>query len=96
MKIGLLPLGRATFDVEFAGDRLAAMLARLDATGHEIAGPRALLTDPGATDAAIADLAAAGVDRLLVLQVTFTDAAATVAAARAVGVPVAIWAVPEP
>lgn len=96
MKIAILPLGRATFDVEFARDRLAAMLARLDASGHEIVGPRALLTDPAATEAAIAELAGARIERLVVLQVTFTDAAATLAAARAAHAPMAIWAVPEP
>ncbi|MEM9013178.1 MAG: hypothetical protein AAGE18_18315 [Pseudomonadota bacterium] len=94
MRIGLLPLGRATFDVPFAEDRLAAMLAVLDGTGHEVAGPRTLLFDGPAVAEAQAGMGP--VDLLLLLQVTFTDAAATVAAAEAHAGPLAIWAVPEP
>jgi L-fucose isomerase-like protein len=96
MKIGVLPLGRPTFDVPFAEERLVRMLGLLDRTGHEIAGPRTLLFDADATQAALADLREAGIDRLLILQVTFTDASMTVAAARAMGAPLLIWAVPEP
>jgi len=93
--IGLLPLGRATFDVPYAEEKLAAMLARLDATGQRFAGPRTLLFDAEATRAALADIRAAGAERLLILQVTFTDAAMTVEAART-GLPLSLWAVPEP
>jgi L-fucose isomerase-like protein len=96
MKLGILPLGRPTFDVPFAEERLAAMLALLDRTGHEIAGPRALLFDTEAATAALSALAGEGIDALLILQVTFTDASMTVAAAGAAGVPLLIWAVPEP
>ncbi len=96
MRIGILPLGRPTFDVPFAEERLAAMLSLLDRTGAEIAGPRALLFDAEATKAALADLRGAGIDRLLILQVTFTDASMTVAASTAIDVPLLIWAVPEP
>jgi len=95
MRIGLLPLGRATFDVAYAEAKLAAMLARLDATGHAFCGPRTVLFDEDATRAALADLAAADIDRLLILQVTFTDATAALDAAG-LGVPLSIWAVPEP
>ena len=45
MKIGILPLARATFDVPFAEANLASMLAALDATECQIAGPRDLLFD---------------------------------------------------
>jgi len=96
MKIGILPLGRPTFDVPFAEDRLAAMLALLDRTVHEIVGPRTLLFDADATRTALGDLKDSRIDRLLILQVTFTDASMTVAAANATGVPLLIWAVPEP
>lgn len=96
MKIGLLPLGRPTFDVPFAQENLGAMLAALDATGHEIAGPRDLLFDADATEAAIADLQQQSIDFLLLLQVTFTDASLTIAAANAFDIPLGIWAIPEP
>ena len=96
MKLGILPLARATFDVPFAEENLSAMLAAVDALGHEIVGARVLLFDEAATMAAMADLEAAGIDQLLILQVTFTDAALTVAAASRFEQPLAIWAVPEP
>ena len=96
MKIGILPLGRPTFDVPFAEENLSAMLAALDATGQEILGPRELLFDGDATEAAINDLQSAGIDFLLLMQVTFTDASMTVAAANAFDTPIGIWAIPEP
>lgn len=96
MKIGILPLGRPTFDVPFAEEKLANMLTRLDATKHQIVGPRELLFDEGATKAAIEQLQSASIDYLLLLQVTFTDASMSVATAGAFDVPLAIWAVPEP
>ncbi|PWJ15073.1 L-fucose/L-arabinose isomerase family protein [Jannaschia seohaensis] len=94
MKIALLPLGRPTFDVPYAEEKLAAMLAHLDAwadaAGHEITGPRHLLmeADPSALWAEA--------DALLILQVTFTDAAFATQAATGFAGPVAVWAVPEP
>lgn len=96
MKVGILPLGRSTFDVDFAKENLAAMLEAIDRTGHEIVGPRDLLFDADATQTAIRELERAGIDHLLILQVTFTDASMTVAAANAFDAPVSIWAVPEP
>ena len=56
MKLGLLPLGRPTFDVDYANEKLAGMLAALDATGHVLTGPRDLLFDEASTRAAMADL----------------------------------------
>lgn len=96
MKLGILPLGRPTFDVEYAQTNLASMLDVLDATGHEIVGPRDLLFDEAATLDAIATLKDANVDQVMILQVTFTDAAMTVSIGRAFGQPLSIWAIPEP
>ena len=96
MKIGILPLARPTFDVPFAEENLARMLAATDATGHEIIGPRALLFDEEATRAAIVGLQVAEVDQVLILQVTFTDAAMAVALAATFDQPLAIWSIPEP
>ncbi|GFE62968.1 L-fucose/L-arabinose isomerase family protein [Litoreibacter roseus] len=91
MKIGLLPLARPTFDVAYAEEKLAGMLAVLDATGHEIVGPRSLLME-----ASLDALNAVGeADLVLILQVTFTDAAFIVEASK-LNRPLAIWAVPEP
>ena len=94
--VGILPLGRATFDVEFARETLEQMLLALGQTGHHIVGPRELLFDADATRSAIAALKAETITDLLVLQVTFTDAAMTVEAAEAFDVPLAVWAAPEP
>ena len=95
MKIGLLPLGRPTFDVAYAEEKLAGMLADIDALasaeGHEVIGSRALLME--ASPEALQAVAMA--DLILVLQVTFTDASFVVEASK-LGVPLAIWAVPEP
>ena len=96
MKIGILALGRATFDVEFAEENLRKMLAALDATGYEIRGSRGLLFDEDVTRAAISGLRADRPDLVLILQVTFTDAAMAVAIGAAFDVPLAIWAIPEP
>ncbi len=96
MRIGVLPLARPTFDVPFAEEMAATAFAALDATGHEIAGPRALLFDTEATQAALSELDDAQLDGVLILQVTFTDADMAVAIAERFDVPLSIWAFPEP
>ena len=78
MILGLLPIGRGTFDVAYAQDRFAAMRDRLSANPGPIVGPDELLLETDAARAAIDDIVAAGAERLLVLQVTFTDAVVTV------------------
>ena len=88
MKIGVLPLGRPTFDVPFAEEKLSEMLILLDQSGHEIVGSRTLLMD--ADQAALE--AISDVDLVLVLQVTFTDAAFVVEASK-LDIPMAIWAI---
>ena len=96
MNIGILPLGRSTFDVPFAEERLAAMLAALEDTGCKLVGPRRLLLEPDDADAAMEVVLAARPDLLLVLQVTFTDAGFIARLAGATDAPIAIWAPPEP
>jgi L-fucose isomerase-like protein len=94
--IGILPLGRSTFDVPFAEEKLSRMLAVLEQTGHRVAGPRALLLDTEAARAAVKELEATGIDQVLILQVTFTDASMAVEIAGAFAQPLSIWAIPEP
>ena len=96
MKIGILPLGRPTFDVAFAAEKLDLMLQRLDETGHEICGPRDLLFNEAATRYAMEDLRCEATDQVLLLQVTFTDAAMTALASEVFDQPLLIWAVGEP
>ena len=93
--IGVLPLARSTFDVALSEDYLARMLAVLERPGHAIAEPRKLLMDQDATRAAIAELKQAAPDQILVLQISFTDAAAIVEIANGFDAPLSIWAVPE-
>ena len=98
MKTGILPLARSTFDVPFAEERLAAMLAALEDLGCELRGPRHLLLEPDAADATMEEVLATAPELVLVLvlQVTFTDAAFIVRLAGATDSPIAIWAPPEP
>lgn len=96
MRVGILPLGRLTFDVPFAEQQLSEMLSALDQTDHEIVGSRALLTDGEMGSSAVDRLKNEGIDRLLVLQVTFTDASQIVSASAELDVPLSIWSVPEP
>ncbi|MDG2232075.1 MAG: hypothetical protein P8K82_10470 [Paracoccaceae bacterium] len=95
MKIGILPLARATFDVTLAEEKLQLMLAALDRSSHQILGPRSLLFDAETATAAMEDLKSEGIDHLLILQVTFTDAALTVTAATTFQEPLSIWAIKE-
>ncbi len=94
---GVAALGRPTFDVPFAEEKLAQAFAALDAAGITTVGRRELLFDAAAAEDAFAEIDAAGpIDLLLLIQVTFTDATMTVALADRVDAPVAIWAIPEP
>lgn len=95
-KIGILPLGRPTFDVEFAEENLAKMISTLAEGEHEIVGPRELLMDGSAAHAALEELDAKSPDHILILQVTFTDASFVVEAANRFKLPLSIWSIPEP
>lgn len=94
--VGVLALARSTFDVPFAEAMAANAFAAIDGAGIATVGTRALLFDTPAAEAALADIKAAGATRLLLLQVTFTDAAMTVELSKAFEMPLAIWAFPEP
>lgn len=94
--LGLLPLGRPTFDVPYAEQQLAGMLSQLESTGHELTGSRKLLFDSASTIEAMDQLQKEGPDIVLILQVTFTDAAMAIEAANRFKTPLVIWAVPEP
>ena len=96
MRVGLLPLGRPTFDVPFAEATLAKMVRALEATGHELLGTTTLLLDAEAGRSALSALVEQSPDVLFVMQVTFTDAAFIVEAASTVAAPIAIWAPLEP
>lgn len=94
--LGILPLGRPTFDVPYAEQQLAGMLSRLDAIDYKITGSRNLLFDSESTIEAMEQLQKQSPDIIVVLQVTFTDAAMVVELANRFETPLVIWAVPEP
>jgi hypothetical protein len=97
LRYGVLPLGRPTFDVPYAEQKLEDAFAALERSGIELLGPRKLLYDADATRDALEEIDAGGdVDAMLIIQVTFTDATMTVEVARDASAPVAIWAIPEP
>lgn len=96
MKIGLLPLCRPTFDVALASQCLDRMISSLERSGCDILGPRVPLLDNGQATAAIARLQSEEIDRIVVLQLTFTDALAVAEAGRAFAAPISIWAIAEP
>ena len=95
-RIGVIPLARSTFDVAFAQETAGKAFAALEAAGFEIAGARDLLFDAPAAQAAMRGLDGERLDLLLLLQVTFTDAAVTLEIARGAKAPLAVWAFPEP
>jgi L-fucose isomerase-like protein len=102
---GVAALARPTFDVPFAEATKEQAFAALAAAGIRTVGPRELLFDREAAEKAVAQITAAAdagerIDALLILQVTFTDATMIVKLAKEVtaprGMPLAIWALPEP
>ncbi|MEZ5871184.1 MAG: hypothetical protein R3D32_04950 [Nitratireductor sp.] len=95
-KLGILPLGRPTFDVPYAVEKLAAMLEALERAGHQLTGPRELLFDADATRTALEAVMADNPDLIILLQVTFTDASMAVEIASSFSGPIGIWAIPEP
>ena len=78
-RIGVLAVGRSTFDVEFAQsvfEQAWQALQRLDAA---LVGEPRIHYEADAALAAFATLQASDIDLLLVVQVTFTDAAVVTA-----------------
>jgi len=96
MKLGVLPLCRPTFDVEFAASILRSVLDVVDRSGFAVAGKPELLMDNRQVQGALAEIAEHDVDRLLVVQTTFTDAESITDLADHQTAPFAIWAPSEP
>lgn len=93
----VLALARPTFDVPYAQEMAEAAFAALDAAGLSTHGPRELLFDADSARAAIAGCDPAAFSGVLLLQMTFTDASMSVEIAQAfAGLPLVIWAFPEP
>jgi L-fucose isomerase-like protein len=94
-KIGVVALGRSTFDVDHAATVLQQAWATLRSARDEIVGAPELCFDVDAALRAVADLRAADIELLLVLQVTFTDAAVYSALVEELPAPLVVWTFPE-
>lgn len=92
--LGVLAVGRSTFDLDVATQRCAAVVDLLEREGHRVVGSAEPCTDAGAVDAAVELLAGADVDAVVLLHGTFTDATPAIALA-AVADPVVLWSFPE-
>jgi L-fucose isomerase-like protein len=102
-RIGLVALGRSTFDLEVAGSVAAGVRAALaTVTGVDLVDAGGLAVETPDVEAAGAALTAAQVetplDAVVVLQATFTDS--TLPAAAVAGLPsdlpIVLWGAPEP
>ena len=96
MKIGILALGRPTFDVQYAKERLTASLNYLSSTNHNILGSCELLLDEQDALNEINKFKNEDLDFIIIIQVTFTDSSTLLKIATCLEKPIGIWAFPEP
>ncbi|WP_431225296.1 L-fucose/L-arabinose isomerase family protein [Serratia sp. L9] len=94
-KVGVLALGRTTFDVPYAQEMLAQAWQALSDLDIELVGEPALQFDAESALQMLPALKQADLDLLLILQVTFTDASLTTEVVRDFPVPTAMWSFPE-
>lgn len=94
-KVGVLALGRATFDVPYAQEMLAQAWQTLSGMDIELVGEPVLQFDAESALQILPALKQADLDLLLILQVTFTDASLTTKVVRDFPVPTAMWSFPE-
>nr|WP_319514953.1 L-fucose/L-arabinose isomerase family protein [uncultured Cohaesibacter sp.] len=93
--VGVVALGRPTFDVPYAEEILAKAWQNLEKLDVELIGKPELLFDADAVLAALPALKERKLDMLLLLQVTFTDATMTVELGKQVDAPLVMWSFPE-
>lgn len=94
-RIGVLAVGRSTFDVPYAEEVLNSAWQALQTIDAELIGEKRLLFDAEEVVQALGSLKHQQFDLLLLLQVTFTDAAMTLEIARQVKAPLVLWSFPE-
>jgi hypothetical protein len=102
-RLGLIALGRSTFDLEVAASTARAVRAALaalpDVDVFDTGGVAVETPDVVAAGAALAAVAAGdGFDAVIVLQATFTDSTLPAAAVAGlpVDLPIVLWGAPEP
>ena len=93
--VGVVALGRPTFDVPYAEEILSKAWKALQSLPIELVGEPKLLFDADAVIAALPGLKAQPLDMLLLLQVTFTDATMTVEIGKQIDAPLVMWSFPE-
>ncbi len=96
MKIGILALGRPTFDVQYAKERLTTSLKFLSSTNHNIFGSCELLLNEQDALQEINKLRKENLDFVIIIQVTFTDSSTILKIATCLEKQIGIWAFPEP
>ena len=94
-RVGVVALGRPTFDVPYAEEVLASAWHTLETLDVDLIGKPELLFDADAVLAALPSLKADALDMLLLLQVTFTDATMTVEIGKEIEAPLVMWSFPE-
>ena len=73
IRIGFVPIARPTFDLNLARELTAQVYDEIHAAGYSVIGSQDLVMDGEAIDTRIAELSAAEIDMILMLQSTFAD-----------------------
>lgn len=96
-KLGVVCLGRLTFDHELAVQWYAKTRARLsEMSGVSVMAIESLVIEQPDADAAIATLQTANVDALLIINGTFALGGLAMSLGKALNVPIMLWAWHEP
>jgi L-fucose isomerase-like protein len=95
-RVGVLAVGRNTFDVGYAEQVLGSAWQSLLSLDVELCGEQTILFDADQVVTALGSLKQQSVDLIVQLQVTFTDAAMTMDIVRQSDVPLLLWSFPEP
>lgn len=94
-RVGVLAVGRNTFDVSFAREVLAEAWQALSGLNIEIVGEQRLLFNADDVKGVLREFKKQTLDIILQLQVTFTDASMTLEIARELDAPLVMWSFPE-
>ncbi|RME80203.1 MAG: fucose isomerase [Caldilineae bacterium] len=95
-RVAFVPLARPTFDIPYARNMAETARAALSASGLDVLGPEDLVEDERRARALASELSTQPIELLVLFQATFADSTMAMALARAISVPVLLWAVPEP
>jgi L-fucose isomerase-like protein len=95
LKVAFVAILRTTFDVTLAHTLIAEARARLSEAGFALVGAAEPVTTLEEAQAAAEALTDTDADLLVIFQSTFADSSMVLACARAVDLPLLLWAVPE-